>query len=194
MELSLNLTNTHVLVTGGAGFIGSVVVTSFLTAGVKLTCLDIRTPNPLPESPNFQHFPCNISCESSITSVFSLTVASFGPVACCVALASLDYSFIPHHESLADMSLEQWRHTAKINVEGTFLTARTWLRQPRDHAANLKEGGERMKNVGLIIVGSEAARFGAKGNADYSAGKSAVQGGLVVSLIDDIVRIWPGAR
>lgn len=55
-----------------------------------------------------------------------------------------------------------------------------------------KERG--MKNVGLIIVGSESGTFGERGNADYAAGKSAVQGGLMRSLMGDVTRIWPGAR
>ena len=54
-----------------------------------------------------------------------------------------------------------------------------------------KEG---LRNVGLIIVGSESGHFGERGNADYAAGKSAVQIGLVRSLMADVSRIWPGGR
>lgn len=115
-------------------------------------------------------------------------------MACCVTLASLDFSVLPHHASLADMDVEQWKRTHRINVEGTFLTVRAWLRQLRDYAATLKEGEPRMSNVSLIIVGSESGHFGERGNADYAAGKSAVQGGLVKSLMGDVVRIWPDTR
>jgi NAD(P)-dependent dehydrogenase (short-subunit alcohol dehydrogenase family) len=115
-------------------------------------------------------------------------------VACCIALASLDLSVLPHHESLADMDVEQWRRTQRINVEGTFLTARTWLRSLRDLAASAKAGEKSMENVSLIIVGSESGHFGERGNADYASGKSAVQGGLLRSLMGDVARIWPGAR
>lgn len=51
-----------------------------------------------------------------------------------------------------------------------------------------------MRNIGLIIVGSESGHFGERGNADYASGKSAVQFGLVRSLIGDVARIWPGVR
>jgi hypothetical protein len=51
-----------------------------------------------------------------------------------------------------------------------------------------------MNNVSLIIIGSESGRFGERGNADYAAGKSAVQGGLVQSLAGDIARIFPRGR
>ncbi|KAL5318545.1 hypothetical protein ACEPPN_013607 [Leptodophora sp. 'Broadleaf-Isolate-01'] len=194
MDLSLNLEDTHVLITGGSGFIGSSTVTALLSAGARVTNLDLR-PSPDPSShlqAHYQFFPCDISSEKDLTTSFSLAAGKFGPIACCIALASLDFSVLPHHESLADMEVEQWRRTHKINVEGTFLTARTWLRQLREHA---KIDTERnLRNVGLVIVGSESGTFGERGNADYAAGKSAVQGGLVKSLMGDVNRIWPGAR
>ncbi|PVH75517.1 NAD-P-binding protein [Cadophora sp. DSE1049] len=195
MDLSLNLEDTHVLITGGSGFIGSSTVRALLAASAKVTNLDLR-PSPDPShsdsQPSYQFLSCDISSEIALSESFSLAAEKFGPVACCIALASLDFSVLPHHESLADMEVEQWRRTHRINVEGTFLTARTWLRQLRDHA---KVDTERsLRNVGLVIVGSESGTFGERGNADYAAGKSAVQGGLVKSLMGDVNRIWPGAR
>lgn len=193
MDLSLNLTNTHVHITGGTGFIGSVTVTALLAAGAKVTCLDIRTPQ-LSTDIHFQYISCDISSESSLERAFSLAAEKFGPVACCIALASLDLSVLEHHESLVDMEVDQWRRTHRINVEGTFLTVRTWLRQIRDYAAGAKEAEKRLENVSLIIVGSESGRFGERANADYASGKSAMQGGLLGSLVGDVARIWPGAR
>lgn len=125
MDLSLNLTGTHVLITGGTGFIGSATVTALLSAGAHVTCLDVRTPRIHSESDSFQFFSCDISSETSLETAFANAAKRFGPIACCIALASLDLSVLPHHKSLADMSVEQWRHTHRINVEGTFLTART---------------------------------------------------------------------
>ncbi|TVY36441.1 N-acylmannosamine 1-dehydrogenase [Lachnellula subtilissima] len=195
MDLSLNLSNSHVLITGGSGFIGSSTVTALVSAGAKVTSLDLRVPESPPQSPNFQHLSCNISSEWDLTNAFSIAAERFGPVACCVALASLDLSVLPHHESLADMELDQWRHTHRINVEGTFLTARTWLRALREYAkSDKRKEEEELRNVGLIIVGSESGHFGERGNADYAAGKSAVQIGLVKSLMADVSRIWPGGR
>jgi NAD(P)-dependent dehydrogenase (short-subunit alcohol dehydrogenase family) len=194
MDISLNLEDSHVVITGGAGFIGSAAVEAFLASGARVTCLDIRDPQPLLKGDKFQHFNCDISSETSLTDAFTLAGSNFGPVSCCVALASLDYSVLQHHESLITMGLEQWRRTHQINVEGTFLTARTWLRQLREYAIGLKEGDERLKNVSLIIVGSESGHFGERGNADYASGKSAVQIGLLKSLMGDVSRIWPGAR
>ncbi|KAE8453372.1 hypothetical protein EG329_010233 [Mollisiaceae sp. DMI_Dod_QoI] len=192
MDLSLDFKNTHVLITGGTGFIGSVTVDALLSAGANVTCLDIRAPPASINSTNYNYISCDISSEDALAKAFSLASEKFGPVACCIALASLDLSVLPHHESLADMDVEQWRKTHQINVEGTFLTARTWLRQLREYA-KVDEAKE-LRNVSLIIVGSESGHFGERGNADYAAGKSAVQGGLLRSLTGDVARIWPGAR
>jgi NAD(P)-dependent dehydrogenase (short-subunit alcohol dehydrogenase family) len=51
-----------------------------------------------------------------------------------------------------------------------------------------------LKNVNLIIIGSESGHFGKRLNADYSLAKSAVQGGLLMSLRAEVVRVHPGAR
>jgi NAD(P)-dependent dehydrogenase (short-subunit alcohol dehydrogenase family) len=90
------------------------------------------------------------------------------------------------------MEVEQWRRTHRVNVEGTFLTARTWLRQLREYSQAGKN--KDLTNVGLIIVGSESGHFGERCNADYASGKSAVQFGLVRSLMGDVSRVWEGAR
>lgn len=191
MDLSLGIRNSHVLITGGSGFIGSTTVAALLYAGAKVTSLDLRSPEHT-DNPNFQFYNCDISSEDALADAFSSAAEKFGPVACCVALASLDLSVLKHHESLADMEVEQWRKTHRVNVEGTFLTVRTWLRQLRETAK--VDTAQGMRNVSLIIVGSESGHFGERGNADYASGKSAVQAGLVKSLMADVSRIWPGAR
>jgi len=192
MDLSLGLKNTHVLITGGSGFIGSSTIVALVAAGAKVSCLDLRQSDDHLKLPNFQYFPCDISSEAALTSSFDAAADTFGPVACCIALASLDLSVLPHHESLADMDVDQWRRTYRINVEGTFLTAKIWLRQLR--AYSKVERADQLENVGLIIVGSESGHFWERMNADYASGKSAVQVGLVRSLMGDATRIWPGAR
>lgn len=207
MDLGLNLENTHVLITGGSGYIGSVTVTAFLSAGCLVTSLDIKPPiAPVTSSvfhsssreSRFQFIHCDISCETDVESAFQTASKTFGVIKCCIALGSLDLSVLEHHKSLADMSVDQWRRTHRVNVEGTFLTARMFLRQLRDHVANnLHEEDSalnKMDNVSLIIIGSESGLFGERGNADYAAGKSAVQGGLLRSLMSNIVQIWHRGR
>ena len=189
IDLGLRLERTHVVVTGGAGYIGSAVVKAFLATGAYVTVFDIALPK---DKSTLGHLHLkfrlvDIASEEQLTNAFEAARRDFGVVQCCVALASLDLSALPHHESIMDMPLEQWQRTHRVNVQGTFLTAKTWLRQ-------IKGTSEDTTNVGLIIVGSESGHFGERTNADYASGKSAVQFGLVQSLKGDVVRVFPRAR
>jgi NAD(P)-dependent dehydrogenase (short-subunit alcohol dehydrogenase family) len=160
MYLSLNLTDTHILIAGGTGSIGSSTVTALLAAGSRVTCLDIRAPHLHTDSSTFQFISCDIYSENSVEAAFSHASEKFGPVACCIARASLDLSVLPPHESLADMDVEQWRRTHQINFEDTFLTARGWLRQIRESAASSKAEEKRIDNVRLIIIGARVDILG----------------------------------
>ncbi len=197
IDLGLGLERTHVVVTGAAGYIGTAVVNAFLQAGAYITALDIDSVKlsnleeqvPTAKIHQLHTIVADITSESQLGQAFESARQNFGvPVQCCIALASLDLSVLPHHDSIIDMPLEQWRRTQQVNVEGTFLTARTWLRQIKAHAK------PDLKNVSLVIVGSESGWFGERSNADYASGKSAVQVGLVQSLRGDVARVYPGAR
>lgn len=79
-------------------------------------------------------------------------------------------------------------------MTGTFITAKTWLSQiPRTDGLSLLKT-DSVKNLSLVIIGSEAGIMGVPGNPDYAASKSAVQYGLMLSLAPDAVRINPKAR
>lgn len=189
-DLSLGLQGTHVLITGGAGYIGSATVKAFLAAGATVTAFDINVEKmqAFPPHPNLFWQRVDITSEPELETAFETARQQRGLLQVCVALASIDLSYLPHHPSLADMPLHQWQNTARVNVQGTFLTARTWLRHLRSHATPAT------RNLSLVIIGSEAAAFGVTGNADYSSGKAAVQIGLVQSLKADVVGIHPRAR
>jgi NAD(P)-dependent dehydrogenase (short-subunit alcohol dehydrogenase family) len=129
MDLGLNLENTHVLVTGCSGYISSITNTALLPAGCLVTSLDI-TPPVIPVTLSAFHSPsresrflfiyCDISTEKDVESVFRITNKTFGVMKCCIALSNLDLSVLEQHESMADMLVEQWRRTHRVNVEGAF--------------------------------------------------------------------------
>jgi 3-oxoacyl-[acyl-carrier protein] reductase len=81
-----------------------------------------------------------------------------------------------------DLSLERWRATLDANLTATFLTARGFLSQLGD-----REGA-------LVLCGSTAGLIGEAGHADYAAAKSAVTGGLLRSLKNEVVRRNPNCR
>ena len=82
-----------------------------------------------------------------------------------------------------ELSLERWEETLRANLTTTFLVARAYLRE----VARVGHGS-------LVLIGSTAGVFGEAGHADYAAAKSAVLGGLLLSLKNEIVRIAPGGR
>jgi 3-oxoacyl-[acyl-carrier protein] reductase len=82
-----------------------------------------------------------------------------------------------------ELPLERWEETLGANLTSTFLVARGFLRE-------VKRSG----HGSLVLVGSTAGVFGEAGHADYAAAKSAVLGGLLLSLKNEIVRIAPLGR
>jgi 3-oxoacyl-[acyl-carrier protein] reductase len=104
--------------------------------------------------------------------------AEAGPLDVCAAVAGVWPSEdIPVWE----LPLERWHATLDANLTATFLTARGFLRQLRGDGA-------------LVLVGSTAGVFGEAGHADYAAAKSAILGGLLLSLKNEVVRRSPGVR
>ncbi|OJD33468.1 glucose 1-dehydrogenase [Diplodia corticola] len=111
MPLSLNLEDTHVLITGGAGLIGLAVARAFLSEGAHVSSLDIAY-NPPPDlssddeeeeedretdytGPGTLHeYHADVADEASLARAWRRAVAENGPVACCVALAGLDLSVL----------------------------------------------------------------------------------------------------
>lgn len=174
-DLGLGLESTHILITGGAGLIGRVVVEAFQAAGSKVSVLDIAASHNFDtDSSTLSYHQCDISDSGAVATAFQQAEAAFGPVECCVALASLDLSVLQQSESLADMDPAEWRRVLDVNVNGTFNTCQQWLRCIR-RAVSSGERASALRNVGLIIVGSVSGRFGERTMAAYSAGKSAVQ-------------------
>lgn len=187
MDMDLGLNGTHVVVTGGAGHIGTAVVQAFLAAGAVVSAFDIKEEMGLRHERLHWHI-VDITSEISLEAAFEEAYSRDGVISTCIALAGLDLSYLPKHASLCDMPLSQWQRTHRTNTDGTFLTARTWLRNIRSYADSST------RNVSLVIIGSEAGIFGVTGNADYGASKSAIQYGLVQSLVKDVANIHPRAR
>lgn len=186
-DLSLGLQDTHVLVTGGGGQIGSVVVEAFVAAGCYVTALDLTyKEEAILRADRVSRETVDITSESDLERTFEEAAQRWGPIEVCVATAGKDLSFIRHHQTMADLSLEQWNQTIHTNLTGSFLTARTWMR-------GLRKARMEMKNVSLVLFSSEAGMMGVKSNADYSSSKAGLYG-LVASLAPDMVNIHPLAR
>jgi NAD(P)-dependent dehydrogenase (short-subunit alcohol dehydrogenase family) len=194
LSLGLDLGNKSVVVTGGAGLIGRQVVDHFLAAGSRVCSLDITYLKDGfstldPARPTFKAIYCDVSSEDSIRRAFETATQAHGPPEICIALASLDLSVLKP-SAFADASFGQLQRVLNVNVVGTWLTARAWMQGLRQ----AKQDGTALQHPNLIIIGSESGHFGERQNAEYSLAKSAVQGGLLMSLRAEAPRVWSGAR
>lgn len=195
-DLSLGLEDIHVLITGGCGLIGRVVVDAFLAAGSIVSIVDLpKATNLIPvhKLGNLRLYPADISKAESIDAAFSSAEKHSGPVEVCIALASIDLSSLPQTESICDADPTVWQNVFNVNINGTFLTAQRWLRGIRTALQDPVKAAK-LRNVNLILMGSESGAFGVRKMAAYAAGKAAVQYGLLKSLAQDVPKIHRKAR
>ena len=122
----------------------------------------------------------NLAIEEDVAGLFAGAREALGQVDVCAAVAGVWPS---EDVPVWNLPLERWRGTLDANLTATFLTARAFLREV-----------ERTGHGSLVLVGSTAGLFGEAGHADYAAAKSALMGGLLLSLKNEVTRIAPLAR
>ena len=181
--MDTGLTGKVVLITGGAGGIGSAVARAFAREGARVV-VHYRTSEErarrLAVELSGAAFQADLTVEDEVDTLFEQTVATLGAVDVLVANAGVwPASDVP----LWEMSLERWRATMAIDLDGVFLSCKAFLR----YVVSTGSGS-------IVLVGSTAGVYGEAGHADYAAAKSAVVGGLLKSLKNEIVRVAPGGR
>jgi 3-oxoacyl-[acyl-carrier protein] reductase len=122
----------------------------------------------------------DLTIEDDVDDLVPASVEGLGRLDVLVANAG---SWPPEDVPVWQMSLARWRQTAAVNLDAVFLCCRAFLR----HVARTGTGN-------IVIVSSTAGLFGEAGHSDYAAAKSALSGGLLKSLKNEIVRIAPTGR
>jgi NAD(P)-dependent dehydrogenase (short-subunit alcohol dehydrogenase family) len=89
------------------------------------------------------------------------------------------------------METARWDQTYAVNVRGTFLTIKHFLRSIKQ---DQESTGKELKNVSIVITGSETGVFGQEGHSEYASGKAGLQYGLVRTVKNEIVRLNSKAR
>jgi len=177
------LTGKGVLVTGGAGGIGSACVRAFAAEGARVA-IHYRTSRNFAEDIARETggvvLQGDLTVEDEVDRLFAAAERELGSIDVCAAVAGV---WPREDEPVWQLPLGRWEETLRANLTATFLTARGFLRVV-----------ERSGHGNLVLVGSTAGRFGEAGHADYAAAKAAIQGGLLLSLKNEIVRIAPRGR
>lgn len=181
--METGLAGKRVLVTGGGGGIGSACVRAFAAEGAKVA-IHYRTSRARAEELALETggvpLQADLTVEDEVERLFDAVERELGGVDVCAAVAG---AWPRDDEPVWRLPLERWEATLRANLTATFLTARAFLRVV-----------ERSGHGNLVLVGSTAGRFGEAGHADYAAAKAALQGGLLLSLKNEIVRIAPRGR
>jgi 3-oxoacyl-[acyl-carrier protein] reductase len=178
------LSGKGVVVTGASGAIGSACARAFAAEGANVVLHYNRGRDRAEalaaELGGAPIVGADLTDEADVDRLFAGAREHVGSVDVCAAVAGV---WPKADEPVWELSLERWEETLRANLTATFLTARGFLREV-----------ERSGHGSLVLVGSTAGRFGEAGHADYAAAKSAIQGGLLLSLKNEIVRIGAGAR
>jgi 3-oxoacyl-[acyl-carrier protein] reductase len=173
-----------VLVTGASGGIGSACARAFAAEGARVVLHyrrgEERARALSEELAGFLVAQADLTLEEDVGRLFEEARVALGGIDVCAAV----HGVWPREDvPVWELPLERWEETLRQNLTSTFLVARAFLREV-----------ERNGHGSLILVGSTAGVFGEAGHADYAAAKSAVLGGLLLSLKNEITRIAPLGR
>src|SRR6266508_2348811 len=171
--METGLAGKRVLVTGASGGIGGACARAFTAEGAEVVA-HYHRGRERAEALGVAVVGADLTREDEVERMF----AEAGRLDICAAVAG---AWPSEDAPVWELPLARWRETLDANLTATFLTARGFLRQLDGDGA-------------LILVGSTAGIFGEAGHADYAAAKSAILGGLLLSLKNEVVRRAPQAR
>ncbi|CAN5119898.1 3-oxoacyl-[acyl-carrier-protein] reductase [soil metagenome] len=183
-RIDTGLQGKGVLVTGRSGGIGAACARGFASEGARVVVhfnlVAARAQALAEELGGVPTVQADLTAETEVARLFAEAREALGRVDVCVEVQGVwPRDDVPVWE----LSLERWDETLRLNLTTTFLVAREFLREV-----------ERNGHGSLVLVGSTAGIFGEAGHADYAAAKSALLGGFLLSLKNEIVRIAPLGR
>jgi NAD(P)-dependent dehydrogenase (short-subunit alcohol dehydrogenase family) len=181
LPATFDLRGRVVVVTGGNGGIGLGLASGVAGAGASVA---IWARNPDKNRAAVEHLDqlgpgqamalaCDTTDEADVEKAMAATVEALGKVDCLFANAGIMGEPRPFIHS----TLEEWRAVLKVNLDGTYLTARAAAR----HMVDRGEGGA------LVIVSSTVSSQGSARHEPYATSKTALLG-LTRSLAVELAR------
>ena len=170
------------LVTGASGAIGAACVRAFAGEGARVAAhyrAGAERAEALRDLPGVRLVQADLADEAATGRMVQAAIAGLDGLDVLVANAGI---WPEEPLSVAAMPLERWERTLRVNLTGTFLACRAFLR----HVAGTGHGS-------IVLVSSTAGLVGEEGHADYAASKAALTG-LMLSLKNEIVRVAPLGR
>ena len=160
-----SLRDTVALVTGAGGGIGAAVCAALAEAGTTVVGADLATAIRAGTSPaGGDQVELDVTDPANWDDVIGQVRGRHGRLDILVNNAGIDII-----EKFEDMTLESWRRTQSINVDGVFLGIQKALPLLRE-SGPLRRGG-----ASVISMSSIAGLVGADFNAAYCASKGAVR-------------------
>ena len=164
--MPISITGKSIVVTGGAGEIGSALAKRLVAEGANVTLADVKDGQASAEElsaagpGNAIFVKTDVSSQEETEAMAQAAVSAFGAIDALVNNAGL-FTAVPWDE----LTLEEWRTRMRVNVDGTFLATKAVVPQMT------KQG------MGKIIsIGSDTVWMGTPGFAHYVASKAAVLG------------------
>lgn len=182
--MEAGLAGKGVLIAGASGGIGSACARAFHAEGARVLIHyhrgEERAQVLSTELGGAPAVRADLTAEADVERLFATARDAIGRVDVCVQVQGV----WPREDvPVWELPLERWNDTLHKNLTTTFLVAREFLREVA-----------RNGHGSLVLVGSTAGVFGEAGHADYAAAKSAIVGGLLLSLKNEITRIAPLGR
>ena len=181
--MDTGLSDKGVLVTGGAGGIGSALCRTFAGEGARVG-IHYRTSGERAEKLAAETggvpLQADLTDEAQVDRLFAEAVERLGRLDVLIANAG---RWPSADEPVWEMGLDRWRATIAANLDSVFLSCRGFLRHVRSTGSG-----------SIVIVSSTAGLIGEAGHSDYAAAKSALAGGFLKSLKNEIARIAPRGR
>ncbi len=153
----LSLEERVVLVTGGAGGIGSSVVTLFLQAGAHVVSTDLPGRG---SAPGAQEIDCDLTDRQSVARLFEGIRQRFDRLDVLIHCAG-----VTRDRVLWKLEYEDWSEVLRVNLDSAFLL--------------LREAVPLMRPLGdgsIVLVSSINGERGKFGQSNYAASKAGLIG------------------